>query len=241
MGEKKIDFPGGVFRSPDVHVAESKRATIYGYTKQKLVVKEPKANQKFYTVPEVLDHLRKLQADEQIVEHGLIRYKAHPEVLVRQSEVIHNSSDNQGVTYSRVQAWQKDAKPLAEIGTNIFKLPRQSLVDLKAIFAIYIETRRKKESCLDIVGSTTAKKPFIQKLARQLLPLFYSENIMIGKDNIPKFIDIGGELGKSQKKPLKTKLSGNLQLVGAFFSIAILQTKLTFTHNKLPAPNPRPA
>jgi hypothetical protein len=232
MKEKKLYFPGGIFIPSDVQIAESKKAIVYGYESQKLVVKEPKAGNKEYDAIEtVIGIIRNHEEAEKKLEGMLVEHGARPGLLVREEGVIHQIHDGSKITYSRVQKWQKSSITLAEAGTDILKLPRQSLIDLRAVFTANIEIWGKNKGFLDIVGSSASKKSVWDKVLRHLLPIFYSENILIDEKGVLKIIDTA-TANNPLKADIKTKIRCVLQIFGSRLSIAILNAKLAFNNKR---------
>lgn len=233
MAGNRLETGIGVFKPPDRKVGHSRMRTVYGYEDQELVIKVPETGKKGVgTINMAMSEIGDYENARKLIASLVEANGGRSDVVVKQTAVIHDPKDDGGVSYSRVQRWYPDAKPLAEMGVNILDLPRQSLIDLRSIFIANLRIYREKGAFLDLVGSTISKRPKISKIVKHLFPIFYSENIVIDKDDVPRLIDLGS-LNNVKADNLATKIRCVLQVLGSEMSLAILNIRLA-TSNQTP-------
>jgi hypothetical protein len=111
-----------------------------------------------------------------------------PAIIPLTHYVIHRDAH---ITYFRVQEWYVDSSPLSKVRVNeLWRLPETSLLDLRNIFQIYLEYLEKGRD-IEVIGFHFQNHSWIDKITRAWCSLFWSENIIIDRDNIPRFIDFG--------------------------------------------------
>lgn len=231
MINDELEIGIDVFKSPDRKIGQSRNTDVYGYEKEKLVIKVPKReNGVIDSVDRALSEIGDYKEASELVASLVEANGSRSDLVVNQTAVIHDSEDGKGVSYSRVQRWYKDAKPLVELGVKILDLPRQSILDLRSIFTTNLQLYKERGAFLDLVGSTTSKRSKLSKVVKHLLPIFYSENIVIDKDNTPRIIDLGS-LNNIKTESLATKIRCALQVLGSEISLAILNLRLATSRN----------
>jgi len=217
------------FRKPTEFVGSSSKSEVMGYENSPLVVKikQPRFERKYDSVDGAIESINEKRRLIEETRSAIEKMGSDPEIVPTIEAVIHSSSDNDKITYTKTQEKYPDSKTVSACGLDMLSLPTQSLKDLKNMFQININFWKKYGAPLDIVGSSN-NLPNLKKLIRHFLPVFFSENIIIDSKQIPRFIDPGA-LAKSND--IKGMVRQNIQVVGSFISIGILN--LTISINKL--------
>ena len=174
------------------------------------------------SIAENVSEIRKTkQLREQIILE--LENKGSGEHLVPVTDfIIHGSREK---TYSRFQEMIQGGKSLSSLSLlQIWKLPRQSLRDLRNIFEVYIHFLRLGID-IDILGNHYNKAPFSKKFLRRWIALLWSENILIDQHGFPRFIDIG-IWGLENHPGLKGNLWKNQQKLRGWFSVVLLNLLL---------------
>jgi len=222
------DFP---FKTPDNCVGESIGNIVCGYDNSELLVKVPKSGKKEnISLGRVRERLANYQEACNLVKNRVKTWGGRENMVVKQSLVAHNS-DSGGVTYSRVQKRFREARSLVEVGVGVLSLKRQSLLDLKSIFKTNIQIYKERGAVLDLVGSSTLKRPKIEKVFRHLFPIFYSENILIDSEGNPKLVDMDGLISIKNAK-LLTRLIYGMEMIGSYLSIGLLDLGMILAKEK---------
>jgi hypothetical protein len=220
--EPKIKLRGP-FKETSNSIGESRRNTVFGY--DSLVVKTPKTGfREDVSLREIKEKSERYKESCDLVRKKIQKLEGKKEIVVDQSLIIHKSTMG-GITYSRVQKKIPEAKTLGSIGTKLLGSDPKTLMNLRRIFESNIQIYKEKNCFLDIVGSTVSKQPKITKITKHLLPLFYSENIMLDKEGTPKLVDMG-ELTNIKNENLSTKLRCKFQIIGSHISINLINLSL---------------
>ncbi|MEK9200524.1 MAG: hypothetical protein AAB909_00960 [Patescibacteria group bacterium] len=218
------------FRKPDKLIGSSRKTEVYGFEPEGLVVKIPKVgSNQFESVDQaredVLLHRTLIERVSGLMEKsGGMRSTMFPD-----EAVIHK--DGQGrITYARVQPYLKHAVSLSDLGMKIIDMSKKDLEELKRIFKINIDLWKNEGVYLDMVGSTASKRNFFLRKIKRLLPLFFSENIMIDKQKGLFMVDVG-VLEETRTQGFRKKLRGIVQYMGSELSVRIIDRMLARKKN----------
>lgn len=226
MDSQEIETGVGAMKLPDRKVGQSRKTEVYAYTSPELVIKIPNTNEKvFDSQQSAINEIKAYEEARKVISDLVEKNGGRGDIIEGQRAIIHDSRGG-GVSYTRVQKWFKNSHPVSEMGFSILNLPKQSLIDLRSIFETNIELWKQKGAFLDIVGSTVSKRSIFSKISRHLLPLLYSENIIIDQENNPHFIDIGG-INNINTESFLTKLRCYLQIIGSYVSIGLINASLS--------------
>ena len=226
MAEENFETGVDALLPADRKIGQSRKTNVFGYENVGLAIKVPKQEFKHTkSAEETRTEIENYEQTRKLVASLVAENGGRPEIIEPQTAIIHDAPEKGKVTYSRVQKWYPDSYPLSKMGLGLFDLPRQALVDLKSIFQTNVKMWKERGAFLDIVGSTVSKQSTITKLTRHLFPLFYSENILIDKDNIPRIIDLGSSQS-IKTEDFKTKLRCLAQVLGSELSIGMLNIGL---------------
>jgi len=212
------------FIAPDEIVGESKFRTVQGYIETKLVVKTRKAYRPrvFDSVASATSALDKERRErETLITLG--REMGVSDAFITSSEFVVHANPSGHITYSEFQEWFKGGKTLSKVGSNIWNLPDQTLEELDRILQLNIRVWKEQDTSFDIVGSTNNTYSALMELARRLLPLFFSENILIDDHNNVRVIDHRINKPKSGFRSVKDKVRTGSEIVGSLLSSAIIQ------------------
>lgn len=210
-------------RSPDQEVAETRKSFVDGYcAKNPLVVKykKPHVERSFGDANAAIGNINMIRQKRAEIIASLNETGDSEEMVPPTSPVIHKTDDEK-ITYSETQEWFQNASTLAGLGIGVHALPPRSIVELRNLFWANIKFWQKEGYSLDIVGSTATPRSWKNKLLRNILPVYYSENIMIDQSGNTRFVDIG-KFDKNAKKDLKTTVRHYLHLVGSLMSMGVL-------------------
>ena len=211
---------------PDCAVEESVHVFVDGYERPNpMVVKyaKPGKERVFRDLDEALENASFLRRQREIAVE-LLKGMGHSEdVIPEEKPIIYRTGES--ITSLDTQKWFQDAQTLSRHEGGIFSLPRESLRTLRNIFAANVIFWRQEGYSLDMVGSTVYPKSLANKLFRHVLPVFFSENIVIDSENTPHFIDIG-KFDKQAKNSIRTHIRQKLHVVGSVLSAGILDVAL---------------
>lgn len=210
---------------PHTEVAETKKTFVDGYhTATPIVIKykKPGTERVFHSLQETMDNIAMVKRKREAIVACLHQRSGLEETVPLSHPVIYGVGLEGKVTYSEFQEWFVGAKTLSQLGGKIFSLPTSSLAALRDLFAANIAFWKKEGYSLDIVGSSIHSPPLIHRFIRHLLPLFYSDNIIVDGENTPRFIDLG-KFDKRAKRDTKTTIRHNVQLLGSLVSIGLLE------------------
>lgn len=226
MDSQEIETGVGALKQPGKKVGQSRKTEVYAYTSPELVIKVPNVNEKvFDSQQSAINEIKAYEKAREVISDLVDKNGGRRDIVEGQRAIIHDSQEG-GVSYTRVQKWFKNSHPVSEVGLSIFSLPKQSLIDMKSIFQTNVELWKQKGAFLDLVGSTASKRSVFSKISRHLLPLLYSENIIIDQENKPHFIDIGG-INDVKAETFLTKLRCYLQVIGSYISIGLINVSLS--------------
>lgn len=214
-------------RLPNQEVAETRKSFVDGYLDiSPLVVKykKPHVERSFGDTNAAIANVDMVRRKRAAIVAELRSLGEDEGIIPPTTPVIHQSDDGK-ITYSETQEWFQDASTLSDLGTNVHALPAYSTRELRNLFWANIKFWKKEGYSLDIVGSIAKPRSWKNKLLRNILPLYYSENIMVNAKGHPRFVDIG-KFDKNAKRDLKTTVRHYLHLAGSFISAGILSLTL---------------
>jgi hypothetical protein len=202
-------------------IAESASRTVNAFDTAPVVTKEFKPTHltTFATKEEALATMRTTKAVRTELAQAMRESGISETAFVDVTPVIH-ADHNGAITFSEVQTLVPGAKPLGKEGIGVFGLPKTARKDLQKLFELNIQTWKKKGYVLDVCGSTSRNPSRVKSLARLLLPLFSSENIVVDEEKNVRFIDFADLHPNSG---LKRRIAIYSEVAGSYISAGILR------------------
>ena len=223
MPDENTESAALPFKPPEKQIAGSRSKNVLGYEKDPLLIKVEKSPfQKTYpTTSEALDSAKKFNFYRQLISEEVKKANGHPEIVTPAFPVIHEGYGKDSISITEAQKEIQNGRTLRQIGKSVFDLPQGSLTDLKSIFSANISMHKKTGEFLDITGSTNKKRGLKNLFLRNLLPLMYSENIVVDEENNIHLVDVG-IFNKSVQKNYKNFLLTRLQYLGSIVSNVLI-------------------
>lgn len=220
-------LPRPFYSTDEVKVGKSARRNVYNPVNTEIVVKTRKQelSPRFDSSIEALEKISEARKDQESVRVQMARAGITADTLPSSSFVIHEGQ-NTGVEFSEVQK-HVEGVTLKNTGRRLLNLPKSELRSLANIFMASIKYYNETGKLIDIVGSPAYPYKGAGKILKHLLPLFYSENIMVCENNQIRFVDTG-LLSKESVPGWRYRISSKLQLAGNYISLGILKGVLTF-------------
>lgn len=179
----------------------------------------------FSNLNTALEEIKQNDDSRTKIQELLYSLGASSNIVTPTQTVLHVSPLGEGITYSEIQRWHKDALPVGTLGMKIFDLPLSSLRDIKALFHVNILLLTEEKTCFEFDGSADASQPStIEKLLHNLFPLLYSHNVLILPDNSVKLVDVESleKFSQFTKNGIKGWLKRQVRHVGCKISLSLL-------------------
>jgi len=216
------NFP---FEPPTEYLGFSEQSEVMGWPDSSLVVKIKNSSREpvFASINQAVESIHQREALIRQAREEISSLGSNPDTIPKIYPVIHSATNREGITWTKTQKRFSGAETLSQAGVNIFRLPTQSLTDLRNIFLYCAECwmeNRETGITIDLVGSSkNCSRP--RRIFNHFMPLFGSTNIIIDSDQVPRFIDISF-LFKGQAA--KEKVRRTAEVVGTIASIGILSS-----------------
>lgn len=227
IGEKIGDGENrGVFRS--IHDSVIK---VFKGGEQVLIDSTIDNNSAQYSEEDLERLIRQVEQDQAQLERirKLLQAAGDSKDIVPKSEYIIHTSPSNELTFSEVQPEVKQGRTLNENKLNIFKLSKNSLLQLLHLLEVNKSLLKQKEG-LDLVGRSKNNNTIAYKVLARLLPIFFSNNIMISQNQEVRYVN--AKIFEKQYYEHHKGSGGNLNilisLAGTYISQAILKSMLMF-------------
>lgn len=217
------------FKTPGQLILETRHRLIAGI-EPGVVIKVAKIKSDravFQTVNAALGEIRENDDSRALVHNLLVDFGVSGGVISPTKTIIHSTPSGDGITYTEVQTWYKDSVPLAHLRKDLFKLPISTLDNLRGLIRANQYLLKNSRTCFELDGSNGPFQPSLgEKVARNLLPLFFSYNILVDPKGRLQLVDV-----ESLEKYARFTRSGvrgwarrQFKNIGFSFSLGILDT-----------------
>lgn len=216
------------FLPPDYLVGESRSSFVYGYNDHGVVVKIEKKNRwegvSFDNLGEVAAYIRHKEREysnlsRQISEgQGGLSRIALPEV----SWVVYQGDAGE-ITFARTQKLLKESRSFNSLRlSEILSLPAETLASLRDLFILNIDFWKEEHALYDLLGSSNSERNALQKALRQIFPVFFLENVLVGQDGVPAVIDVSVFDDSSCSRDYEMEARRFALLIGSVASLFIV-------------------
>lgn len=234
MDNSSAESIPGVFQPPDKKVGESRNSEVWGYKDPDLVAKWKKQTYHEQVFPDskaALDFLREDREAREKISRILQQLQAAQDTVPNVHPVVYRRGKCEVMT-AEVQQWYKDGQTLRGLGRDVLKLSRSSLEELKKLFLLNLRLWTEEKVTMDMAGTASGEGINLRRVAKHLLPVFFSSNIVIDKNSRPHFIDVGLTDNKHETG-LRGALRQRIQVAGTGLSLGIINLALLLKREKV--------